>query len=566
MKARTLESALEKVSRVITERYGLRLICRGTACQTDGKTICLPSLPDDVPEEVLGAIRGWADHECAHAIFTQTDIGPEFKGRHGNKAFAILNALEDARVESCMRRRYPGAGLNIEDGFRFISRKLAARPPATDLFQDFVSALYTRASRRSDQPWVKARAYGLTELCQEELSELSACRRTADVAALAERIWERFLGETQGDLGESEADRDAPELPEQNGNPGKEPGENPVPPQNAPEPQPANISSAQENQPLCPLDMLAREIQAQAEAHQPAGGGSYRVYTREYDVVEVPKPAGSQNWRRELETLRPYVSALSRRMVQTLLAERQTQWLRDRPRGSLDPRNLHRLATGRSSRIFCQRALTDGGKTACTLLLDMSSSMRGAQIELCRGLALIFAEMLDRLSFPTEIIGFSTVDRDLRVEIAQATGATVEELARRYSRMVPLYHALFKTFEEPWRAAAGRLCEVECRSLTPLGESLLFAGRRLCVRPERRKVLFCLTDGKPVVGAWDEQLTLDHARHAVLQLAQAGVEAVGIGIREVCVEGIFPRHTVIHDLAELPRGFVQELSSVLTAR
>ena len=105
MKARTLETVLEKVSRVITDRYGLRLICRGDSCKTDGKTIYLPSLPDDLPEDILGAIRGWADHECAHAIFTQTRIGPQFQQEHGKKAFGILNGLEDARVEGRMSRR-----------------------------------------------------------------------------------------------------------------------------------------------------------------------------------------------------------------------------------------------------------------------------------------------------------------------------------------------------------------------------------------------------------------------------------------------------------------------------
>jgi len=127
--------------------------------------------------------------------------------------------------------------------------------------------------------------------------------------------------------------------------------------------------------------------------------------------------------------------------------------------------------------------VTDTGQTACTLLLDLSSSMSGDQIRLCRQLALLFAETLSVLSFPTEIIGFSTVDRDLRSEVSQQTGEDMEKLARRFTRMVPLYHAVFKTFDEPWRRAAGRLRHVECKALTPLGESLLFAGRRLAGRP-----------------------------------------------------------------------------------
>jgi len=210
--------------------------------------------------------------------------------------------------------------------------------------------------------------------------------------------------------------------------------------------------------------------------------------------------------------------------------------------------------------------MAEGGTAACTLLLDLSSSMSGAQICLCRQLALVFAETLHILGFPTEIIGFSTVDRDLRSEVAQATAQDAEELAKRFTRFVPLYHAIFKAFEEPWRRAAGRLSEVRCRALTPLGESLLFAGRRLAERPEPRKVLFCLTDGQPVVGAWDEKVTMDHACWAVRRLSAAGIEPVGIGIREQCVETIFPRHAVIQNLQELPITFLRELCTVLGER
>ena len=63
MTPQQLESTLQKVSRIITDRYGLRLVCRGEECKTDGRTIYLPSLPDSVPDAVLGAIRGWCDHD-----------------------------------------------------------------------------------------------------------------------------------------------------------------------------------------------------------------------------------------------------------------------------------------------------------------------------------------------------------------------------------------------------------------------------------------------------------------------------------------------------------------------
>ena len=78
MTSTQLETTLEKISRVITEKYGLQVVFRGGECKTDGQTIYLPSLPETMGEGVLPAIRGWADHECAHAIFTETEIAPEW--------------------------------------------------------------------------------------------------------------------------------------------------------------------------------------------------------------------------------------------------------------------------------------------------------------------------------------------------------------------------------------------------------------------------------------------------------------------------------------------------------
>ena len=93
MKGSSLETALEKVSRIVSKQYGLRLVCEGDRCRTDGRTIYLPSLPDDVPEELLGAIRGWADHEAGHAIYTNTRMATPFREQHGQQAFDILNVL-----------------------------------------------------------------------------------------------------------------------------------------------------------------------------------------------------------------------------------------------------------------------------------------------------------------------------------------------------------------------------------------------------------------------------------------------------------------------------------------
>ncbi len=64
--------------------------------------------------------------------------------------------------------------------------------------------------------------------------------------------------------------------------------------------------------------------------------------------------------------------------------------------------------------------------------------------------------------------------------------------------------------------------------------------------------------------ASDEQVTVDHACEAVTKLSASGIEPVGIGIQENCVEDIFPSHAVVSDLEDLPKGFMRQLCRVLS--
>ncbi len=647
-----LQSTTEKVSRVLTEKYGMNVVFRGASCHTDGETIYLPSLPEDVPEDLLGALRGWADHECSHALFTQISVGAKFTKKHGPRAFSILNTLEDVRVEHLMAEKYPGAGVNIRRAYRYLTSK--GKPP--EAFKALVWALYSRAKGLDDFKGVPPDIYGLMDDCRPETDRVLSCRSTSEAAALAESIWLKIAGKI-GDIEQKRqgGPEDAREQQEQDGECGG--GEDPESDSGEGEKELDGGGEASEGSPEDPESARDREEGADGGGHgseeesgqdqqglepdscedgsgeedgdsgeerdrenppvdgdasgdtgpsgpprdesqvggEPASSGpdagreedaspmgqvrdqikkslspadnpgSYRVYTTEHDEVDRPEISDSR-WREDLREFRPQVGGLMRRLVHTLRGRSEKNWLSEQSRGSLDPGSLHRLATGSSARIFRRRTERGDGPTACTLLLDLSSSMHGPQIKLCRNLALIFGETLGRLSFPTEIIGFSTTNRDLRYEISQLTGMSEKDLAMQYSRLVPLYHAVFKSFDEPWSRGAGRMGDIRTRALTPLGESLLFAGRRLAKRAEARKVLFCLTDGKPVTGAWDEGITMRHACRAVERLEDAGIETVGIGIMESCVEDLFPSCAVVYSLEKLASTFARRLCQVLTER
>ncbi len=583
MQSKTLETSLEKVSRILSRKYGVSVIFEGSCCKTDGNTVYLPSLPENVPEDLLGAVRGWCDHEVSHILYTQTELGPSFQKKHGRQAFGILNSLEDGRIERLLSEKYPGSSINLKEALRFVAEKENENSSGRSPFGHLTAALYTRAAGRPDQDWIAPQGYVAADAFSEEIEAAARAETTEEVAKAAVRIWERLDTKLKGEDGQDDDDSQNEDSSENSQQP-KEDEEEETGSESSQNGPPKTGGSEQSNgqkegelqgrhgsggsdgfsQEESPMDRLSSLISKEAQQSSAEGAGSYRVYTNRYDVVEVPEQADDFDYREELRGLESYVSCMRRKLLQTLQGRQKVRWLRSRSRGKLDPRALHRLKATTSPKVFRQRRVRKGGDTACTLLLDVSASMRGPQIQLCRQLALVFAQTLSLLEFPTEIISFSTVDNDLRYEISQETGISEQELAQRYSRMVPLYHALFKQFDEPWKKAARRLGRLSSKSLTPLGESLLFAAGRLARRGERRKVLMCLTDGEPVTGAWNEQITFEHAREAVKRISLAGIEPVGIGIQAECVKDLFPRSAVIYVLEELTHTFLSELRKVLS--
>src|ERR1700760_2051715 len=92
------------------------------------RQVNLPYVPDDADEELLGAIKGFLDHEVAHVLFTdgdqQNDKRLYAKGPKPDQAlFNIYNLLEDTRIERKMQERFPGTAGNLANVFNFMGQQ-----------------------------------------------------------------------------------------------------------------------------------------------------------------------------------------------------------------------------------------------------------------------------------------------------------------------------------------------------------------------------------------------------------------------------------------------------------
>lgn len=81
----------------------------------------LPYVPDNADESLVDAIQGFLDHEVAHILFSDFKATSKIRDK---KLHAIVNVLEDARIEKAMANKYRGCGINLRNTGEFFLENL----------------------------------------------------------------------------------------------------------------------------------------------------------------------------------------------------------------------------------------------------------------------------------------------------------------------------------------------------------------------------------------------------------------------------------------------------------
>ncbi len=258
-----------------------------------------------------------------------------------------------------------------------------------------------------------------------------------------------------------------------------------------------------------------------------AGHPAARTVLAEYGATPPnPDPAGA------VARARAATALLRRRLGVLVQAHRDEEAWRARRGRRLDPASLYRPSAGQPVR-FVRRTARDAPDTAVGLLLDRSSSMRGA-LALASQAVLATALALNELS-------------GVACWVAAFPGAASD-------RVVPLVG-----FAERARRVAGRF-DLGAVGGTPLANALWRAGYELSQRPEPRRLLVVATDGEPDdVGA---------AQQIIGRCRAGGIEVIGLGLGQhlVAVQAVFGARdaTAITALAELAPALFALLERRLT--
>jgi len=315
-----------------------------------------------------------------------------------------------------------------------------------------------------------------------------------------------------------------------------------------------------------PGGSIVTEVLTEAIAEQVAlvsATSDYRAFTKEFDHIGVVPTATDGEVRALRERHVDVVRRLRRGLTNALRSAEKRWWRDDQATGALSPRTLHRLCMDRPRLdVFRTTATVQGRSTAVSILLDASGSMTTKKMDVARDALHVLLDALSDLKVATEALTFTTGNEFDLFRAGQLMGEEPTVLRERYSRFANLEIGVVKQFEEPVKQGLRRLPGIRGTGLTPLGEAMHVAARRLHPRPETRKILLVLTDGRAGCESCDDA-AVRHAQIMAKRIGKAGIELIGVGIMDESLRAIVTDTIVVHQLEELPPQLCKLLGRTL---
>lgn len=302
----------------------------------------------------------------------------------------------------------------------------------------------------------------------------------------------------------------------------------------------------------------------------------YQIYTRNFDEIIYPKKFVSKN---ELEVLRNQLdlkisklNSISKKMAiklqRKLLSKKNNYFDRDATGGVLNRKKFANLVISPLAEdIWVNIRSHEYNDTALTILLDNSGSMRGNPIVMSAMACEIIAEILEKFSIKTEIIGFTTADwRGGRVKKQWEMSGRQQNPGR----LNEIRHIIYKSFNQSFKKSKinlGLMLKEGILKENIDGEALLFARSRLMQQSENRKILMVISDGTPVddstAHANEGDILSDHLRLVINSIQKQGkIEIIGIGIGH-STDDFYRNSITIRSLEDLGDVMIDKLINVL---
>ena len=550
-KIQLTESTVERTARLLSRQHGINVVWKTGECKTDGKTIYLPTLPKDAPDELLRAIHGFLDHETAHILFTDFKV---IDKSAPHAVFACINAVEDLRIEAKLCSIFPGSKSNLNAAVAWITPKLMDN---WDRINQFTRALTAYIGWNSDgedtdfwkfcDPTTKA----LVAACELAAGPCDTIRSTKDAISAGKRVYEvlkEFAPEEEA--AEKKRRQQAAQnikLLEHGGAPIAI--------------QPESLSQLGELLGTSTAIQIIRDAPTSSRVgyqHLASDDRSYLVYSTAGDSIKSVEDGNlsvnGSKLKKLREESRSLTTVIRTRLVNSLRAQAKRRWVGSKEEGKLDTKRMYAAALGVGTDVYKQQTSKLHMNTAVMLAIDHSGSMHGRRLELAAESAIVVGDALSTLRVPFAVYGYSTEQP-----------AHTPKDPGPYARWGSLWIRYYRDFSEAWEKGAVRLAGADrnVRHNTLDAESVKHGIRRLLERPEKRKILFVFNDGMPFPGYGNLARCQRHLLDVVAAAATQGVEIVAFGIQSDDVKVYYPNHLIIQDLVDLTKEPLKMLDTML---
>jgi len=545
-----LKNALPIVAAAYGEKFGVKVLIQGQDAFTDGERIVIPTAnPDDPHYQQIA--WGYLAHEAAHIRHTNFDMVQKASSKPIRKA--LLNIIEDVRIENELAKDYPGTRRSISQVIEYmVDTQQMSVPeqlePASNLQawllfrlrchflgQKALTPLYQAVDERVRQLFPAAAMSRLSAM----LTAVPSLASTGEVLKLVDAIVAMLEEESRPPQDESDADS-GNDIGQDASNDSNNSSDSQTPETDSSATGDAAETGDSDN--FDQADNLRQALEASAAQFEPD------TFAQVAEVLS--EQAEGHQGVTPLSLPQAEQAMLGDEAILTLSASESAQ-IRARLRGmvqsSQDNRNhakrhglrvaTHRLAASQAgeSRLFIQRQPRIAPNAAVHLLVDISGSMgkpigegNRKYFHVANEAALALAMALEGIPGVVPAVSyFPGIHQE--VSIALLPKQSVRHRAACFD-------------QKP-------------RGCTPMAQAMWFAANSLLAQKQKRKLMIVLTDGDPDDWAATHDI-VDRCR-------RSGFELLGIGIQTRSVEKFFPQSIVINDVKDLKRELFEVTQQLL---
>lgn len=531
MKATTTLS----VCRSLSDKFDATCEMKGSSAYTNGNHYVVPDLGQDLTNEQHTILRGYLDHEAGgHGAYTNFDVKKP-AGALGN----MFNLFEDFRVENLLGKKYPGCKNNLTAlNNHLINDKIKKEDAFKALFVEGYRKVADQKIEYKDMTELATSYYG-----NDIFDRLAAMTSSQDALDLAAAILDELkekaedtppppappssdsdekdegddTNDTDDDEGngtgddsdnendegegddETDTDDDTDEYTDDEGDDSGDDenatenddtaGDSKGKPADDDEStvDPDDIKNLLDD--LNNIDDKGDMIREELEEMHEDGKADrkYMIFETSRDEFVKVEPAGTMETFDSMKKSLGNLNIQKTKIANMFRAKTASRFIGDQERGKINNRSLAKIATG-NRRVFKSKYQSQAMDTAISFLVDFSGSMGFLKTQAAMNSVILFLESLNHIGIKTEVLGYTT-DNEY---------PSTDEFPSGYGRVEGLVTYEFKTFADQYN----KKTKLKIANFDSLGRkqncdpcSVRLAHDRLAVRPEKRKVLFVLTDG-----------------------------------------------------------------------